>query len=104
MKYGYGWEKLTNAMSSLVSNSDIRTRLINIAVYDLIHITPEKDLPEDSRLKFNKLMQKFTAFDQVREEGQIAASVNLMDEVSLNECAQDILEIYKQTAEAYIKQ
>jgi len=104
MKYGYGWEKLTNAMTSLVSSNDIRTRLINAAVYNLIHITPERDLPEESRLKFIKLMQKFTAFDQVKEEGQIASSVNLMAEVGLNECAQEILEIYKETAEAYIKQ
>lgn len=104
MKYGYGYEKSLNAMSSLIGQGDLRKRLINVFCYSLIHITPDRDLPENSRQKFMDLYAKVTEFDQVKDEGQIAASINLMSEEDLNQSAQIIFELYNEVVEAYSKQ
>ena len=60
MSISYGWEKLNIAIHSLCGKGSQAERLLNAVAYNLIHITPENDLPEDIQDEFKKFMHKIT--------------------------------------------
>jgi hypothetical protein len=78
----YGLEKLINAVSTMVcSKQSLQERLAVVGVYDLIHITPERDLPTaEMRDSFAHIMQALTSRAAVGDEGNIAASASAMDD------------------------
>ena len=59
MSLSYGWEKLHLAVHSLCGQGEQSQRLVNAVVYNLIHITPENDLPEEIRGEFQEFMDEF---------------------------------------------
>lgn len=94
MSISYGWEKLNIAIHSLCGKGSQAERLLNAVVYNLIHITPENDLPEDIQDEFKKFMHKITAVPAQNNEGTIKATINTLDEIGLSKAIERVISFY----------
>lgn len=92
--YGYGWEKLHLAVHSLTGTSTQKERLVNAVVYNLIHITPENDLPPELRDKFTRFMEEITSVEAMNDEGTVQATVDSFDEISTRRAIEKIIGFY----------
>ena len=90
----YGWEKLHLAVHSLAGLGSMDERLANAVSYNLIHITPENDLPEEIQEDFREFMSHITSVPQVGDEGSIRATINTFDEAQMTMAVEKIISFY----------
>lgn len=91
----YGKEKLTKAVNILaISNDDIRKRLISATIYELSHITPDRDLPQSLRNDFDRLYALLTGADSTSSMGKIHDSVSQMSDDDVTDCIRQILDLH----------
>ena len=91
------WEKLYMAVRSMVGPEDIRDRVIGAFQYNLIHITPENDLPDQIKNNFEKLMQELSPKDGV------VTAVEKMSVDRVSDIARSIVDIYNSVTEELAK-
>jgi hypothetical protein len=94
----YGWEKLHLAVHSLSLSlsgaSHQKERLVNAVVYNLIHITPENDLPPEQRDEFRQFIEKITSVEAKGNEGTVQATVDSLDELGTSRAIEKIIGFY----------
>ena len=93
------WEKLYMAVREMVGPEDIKDRVIQAAQYNLIHISPENDLPDQLRNDFEKIMQELSP----RESPSVVTAVEEMSDDKVSEIARSIVDIYNSVAEELAK-
>ncbi len=94
MSISYGWEKLHLAVHSLCGQGDQSERIINAIIYNLLHIKPENDIPEEMQSSFNDLMSEVRSVMPKENEGVIQVTVNTMDEMSRKKIVEKIISLY----------
>ena len=94
MNQGYGWQKLHLAVHSLCGEGEQAQRLVNAIVYQLIHITPDNDLPEEVRDEFKELMEGVSSVEGQNGEGAVQATVNTFDEIMIDQAIHKIIGLY----------
>lgn len=92
--YRYGWEKLHLAIHSLSGTSTQKERLVNAIAYNLIHITPENDLPPELRDEFEQFMEDIISVQAEGDEGNVRATVDSLDEISTHRAIEKIIGFY----------
>jgi hypothetical protein len=92
--YSYGWEKLHLTVHSLAGASPQKDRLVNAVVYNLIHITPENDLPPELYDEFRQFMDEITAVEAKGNEGTVQATVDSLDEIGISRAVEKIISFY----------
>ena len=92
--FGYGREKLHTAVSCLAGDGDRRDRLVDAVVSSLICITPDRDLPPEIRSDFAQFIGDITAVKAERDEGNIRATVDSLDEMSVHRAVEKIIGFY----------
>ncbi len=90
---GYIREKLFAAVGALATGTGtIRERLLS--AYLSMHTLEPDDFPDDDgRRRFEEIVDKLTTFEQVRDEGSVAASTALMTEDQAVEVASAIVDL-----------
>jgi len=94
MSLSYGWEKLHLAVHSLSGQGEQAQRLVNAVVNNLIHITPENDLPEEICNEFHEFMDEITSVEAKGDEGTVQATANTLDEIGLSRAIEKIISFY----------
>lgn len=91
----YGLEKLHSAVSTLAqSQESLQQRLTTIGVYDLVQITPERDLPsEDLKKEFDVLFKALTRLDPSGNMGSIEVSVAAMEDDEVRRHIETVLSL-----------
>jgi hypothetical protein len=93
-KYSYGWEQLFGAIHCLTGSESQRIRLVNAIVYNLIHITPENDLPPSVRSEFTTFIADMTAVEAQKDEGNVRATIDSLDEIGVGRAIDRIISFY----------
>lgn len=93
-KYIYGWEKLYKTMRSLVSDGDIRDRLYNGLVNEGIHITPERDLPEEIREDFLNFLERMSPSQSSIGRTSLKTTIFALSDEEAYNGAQQLLDFY----------
>jgi hypothetical protein len=89
MTISYAWEKFYSAVRTLVLIPEpLRDRLVSAATYDIMHVRPERDLPDELHGKFDEIMKKLTS------EGSISDSVNSLSDDEVKDVADKIISLY----------
>jgi len=89
MSIAYAWEKFNAAVSALSSiDASLRERLISVVTNDITYVQPERDLPDELRLRFKNIVKQAT--NQVN----IHDSISCMDSRQLSTLANDIVSLY----------
>ena len=89
MTISYAWEKFYSAVRTLVLIPEpLRNRLASAATDDIMHVQPERDLPDELRGKFEEIMKKLTS------EGSISVSVNNLTDDEVKDMADKIISLY----------
>lgn len=84
-------EKFYRAVRTLaITESDIKSRLTDAAVNELVHVNAESDLPENLREQFNQLLDKFKA------QGSIPATIAYMTTREASNTAAEVVSLYDQ--------
>ena len=94
MSISYGWEKLHLAVHSLCGMGTQHERLINATTFNLSHINPENDLPEELRAGFKDLYAQLTANTATEGEGRIQSTIKVFDEIQLHKAIEEIISLY----------
>ena len=92
--FSYGWEKLHTAVSCLAGMGDQRKRLIDAVVSSLICINPDRDLPPEIRSDFAQFIGDVTSVKAERDEGNIRATVESLDEMGVHRAVEKIVGFY----------
>lgn len=86
-------EKLYRAVKTLaISDNDIKSRLTDAVVNELMHINPEDDLPENLREQFYQLHLQLTA------QGSTPETVAYMTTREASNAAAEVVSLYDQVA------
>lgn len=93
-QYSYGWEKLHIAVHTLAGATDQKQRLVNAVVFNLIHITPENDLPPQIQNKFKEFMQHITSIPAIGDGGTVQATIETFDEMEIGRAIEKIISFY----------
>lgn len=93
-EYRYGWEKLHLAVHSLAGNGSQAERLINAVVFNLVQIRAEDNLPEALRDEFKEFMEWITSVQAEDNGGNVAATINALDEISRSKAVEKIIGFY----------
>ncbi|KQP35949.1 hypothetical protein [Methylobacterium sp. Leaf100] len=95
MGIGYAWEKTMVAVTSMASNPDsIQERVAAAYVDSLMHIEPERDLPDDLRPLLAEIKAALTDTPAVGDEGRVAASARAMGREKATDVARKIVDLY----------
>ena len=93
--YGYGWEKLYNAVRCLSGKGDQRSRLANaLLVLHVLHIPEHHHLPDDIQTEFNEFFEEMTSKEAIGDEGRINATVRSLDETQVSQAVEKIIDFY----------
>lgn len=92
--YGYGWEKLHLAVHALAGDGTRKQRLVGAAVYNLIHITPARDIPSELHEDFAQLVKDLTSRQAKGDEGNIQATVDAMSDGDVDRAIEKIISFY----------
>ena len=92
--FSYGCEKLHTAVSCLAGMGDQRKRLIDAVVSSLICINPDRDLPPEIRSDFAQFIGDVTSVKAERDEGNIRATVDSLDEMGVHRAVEKIIGFY----------
>jgi len=90
----YGWEKLHLAVHSLAGASPQKERLVNAIIHNLIHITPENDLPPELQKEFKQFMEEIALVEAEGNESTVQAMVDSLDEIGTNRAIEKIIGFY----------
>lgn len=94
--YRYAWEKLHNAVHTLVASAlPLQDRLI-AALTHSVSILEEDHLPPNLRHEFRELTSSVTRIEARGSEGHIAATVRSLPEEELSNLAGRILSLFCQ--------
>jgi len=93
--YGYGWEKLYNAIRCLTGSGEQKARIIG-ALLELSTLTipEEKYLPDEIQKEFNEFWKEMTSVKAVGDEGTIRATVNNMNATGIRGAIDKIIDFY----------
>jgi hypothetical protein len=95
MSISYAWEKSMLAVTGMArSTKNINGRIADAYVYHLINIEPDRDLPEDLRLRLAEIREALTRTPARGNEGTVQASAMAMSEEEASEIADKIVEFY----------
>lgn len=95
MGIGYAWEKTMVAVTSMACNPDsIQDRIAAAYVGSLMHIEPERDLPEDLRPLLAEIKAALTGTPAVGDEGRAVASARAMGHERATDIARKIVDLY----------
>jgi len=94
MSLSYGWEKLHSAVHTLTGQSSQSERLEGAIIYNLIHINPDNDLPEEMREEFKEFMNEISSVEAQNNEGNVHATVNTYDETQVSRAIEKIINFY----------
>jgi hypothetical protein len=94
MSLSYGWEKLHLAIHALTGQGTQTERLSDAIVFNLIHVSPENDLPEEMREEFTAFMGEMSSLEAIGDEGTIQATVNTFDEIERKRAIEKIISFY----------
>jgi hypothetical protein len=86
----YVAEKLWCAVDMLAGKGPIRERLTDAATGALVRLNPEDFRDVGDREAFGQIMARFRDFQAIGEEGDIAASAQLLTETQAHELAEAI--------------
>ena len=90
----YTWQKLYEAVSSLVGSGSISERLEAAAMY--LIVLDDKDFPDQPlRLKYREIRERLT------RDGSIPTTVNALSEEESSTTATDILSLFNEVAAKY---
>jgi hypothetical protein len=92
--YSRGWEKLHLAVHTLAGTGTQKERLVDAVAYNLIHIIPDKDLPEELHDEFTEFKHKITSVPAKGNEGSIQATVNTLAESDVGQFVKEIISFY----------
>ena len=92
--FSYGWEKLQRAVSCLAGRGDQRERLVDAVVSSLIRISPDRDLPPEIRSDFAQFIGDITSVKAERDEGNIQATIDSLDEMGVHRAVEKIIGFY----------
>lgn len=101
MEFSYGWRKLHGAVRSLCGAGSQLERLVDAVLFNLIHITPESDLPESVRDEFQEFMRGVGFSSAVRGGGEVQTPLRVLDEIGLNRAAEKIVGFYDAVCRHY---
>jgi hypothetical protein len=91
--YSYANEKFTNAIHLMATSpSSLRDRIYG--AYFHFHPLQPKELPEDLRTDFEWILQQLTKYDAESDEGKVRASLNKLDDATIQDVADKIAHIY----------
>lgn len=94
MSINYGWEKLHLAVHSLCGQGPQSQRLVNAVIYNLIHVNPENNLPEEILDEFQSFMDEINSVKAQDDEGTVRATVNTLDEIGVDDAVKKIISFY----------
>ncbi len=92
--FRYGWEKLNTAVSCLAGTGNQRERLVDAVVSNLIRISPDRDLPPEIRSDFAQFIGDITSVKAERNEGNIQATIDSLDEMGVHRAVEKIIGFY----------
>jgi hypothetical protein len=96
MSESYVSEKLWSAADILANEErPLRDRLDDAAVSALIRLNPEDFDDLDDRAEFERIMARLTAFQAVADEGDVAASAQLLSPAEADEVASTIRRLHE---------
>ncbi len=99
-QYGYVWEKLYLAASTLVGAASIQQRLLWAALSS--HTLKSKDFPDDLQDQFETLWQALTSKDaRNEEEGALHATILTMSDDKASLYADQIFELFHEIVRRY---
>ena len=82
-------EKFYSAVRTLaIMDRDIKSRLTDAVVNNIAHVNPEKDLPDDLRDKFNRMLEELTT------EGSIPETIAYMTNMKASSMAGEVVSLY----------
>ena len=73
---------------------DQRERLVDAVVSSLICISPDRDLPPEIRSDFAQFIGDITSVKAERDEGNIRATVDSLDEMAVHRAVEKIIGFY----------
>ena len=88
---GYAREKFYNAIETLAGPSEQRKRLFDAFVFSLIHVNPERDLPERMRQEFSDFCKQLTRIPAQADEGTAEATIKTMSDEEVAEAVSRIV-------------
>ena len=89
MTLDYAAEKFYSAVRTLAtSDNDIKSRLTSAAVNNIVKLNPEKDLPENLRVKFNHILEGLTT------QGGIPETIAYMTKKEASSVAEEVVSLY----------
>lgn len=94
--YSYGWEKFHSAVHCLVGSGERKERLAD-AIVVLFHIRPAEQhlhIPKEILPEFNEFMKKMTSVGAVGNEGNVKATINTFDELTMSQAEKKIIGFY----------
>ena len=97
MKYAYGHEQLMKATITLRTGpGSEKQRLSRATEYNLSHITPDVDLPEEIRADFQKLISRLMsgAWGDTSKTGSIIRTVQTMDDKEVESTIKKVFEFH----------
>lgn len=94
--YGYGWEKLYNAILCLCGRGDQHSRLANaLSALTVLHIPKNQHhLPDDIQTEFDKFFEEMTSQEAIGDEGTIQATVRSLNELQVSQAVDKIIHFY----------
>lgn len=101
MKYGYSYEKMSNAVHTLaVGLGSLQQRIADAYLYSIIHVKRD-ELPENTLAKFDKMDRTMHSGTPIGDEGLINASARNLTDNEASEVAEAILFIADEVESAY---
>lgn len=87
-------EKLTNAISDMVTSDKSLADRIHDAVISHLHVLKVEDFPGDLRESWESLFKMLTAVDLDNDQGSFRNSIDAMKPRQLQKAANEIFDLY----------
>lgn len=100
MSLSYGWQKFHAAIHVLTGSQPIRTRVTN-AIASSLYGLKDEDLPKEMVTGFRTFINAMTSVPAKGEEGTIAATVDSLSELDLEEVISKIISMHDTVCRAY---
>ncbi len=101
MRYGYSYEKMSNAVRTLaVGLESLQQRIADAYLDSVLHVKRD-ELPESTLATFDKMDRTMRSGDPIGDEGIINASARNLTDHEASEVAEAILFIADEVERAY---
>ena len=89
MSLNYAWEKFHNAVRALAAiDDDIKSRLEIASINSIMHVDPERDLPDNLRDEYKLIIDELTA------EVSIPETISSMSKEEASNLAKKIVSLF----------